>query len=45
LIYVTHIGSVKSSNNNTKPAIADPQLVSKLTMTVGDLIRNTNHRN
>jgi len=44
LIYVIHIGSVKSSNN-TKPAIADPQLVSKLTTTVGDLIRNTNHRN
>jgi hypothetical protein len=39
LIYVTHISSFKSSNM-AKPAIADPQLVSKLTTAEGDLIRN-----
>jgi hypothetical protein len=39
LNYVTHICSVKSSDM-TKPAIADSQLVSKLTTAVGDLIRN-----
>jgi len=38
LIYVTHISSFKSSNM-AKPAIADPQLVSKTTAE-GDLIRN-----
>jgi hypothetical protein len=38
LTYVTHIGSVKSSNM-AKPAIADPQLVSKLITAKGDLIR------